>query len=134
MNIDVFFKNDLQTSKTVELSMYPNIPGIDEVIQHKLLGHQLIETKNGYLLLLDLENPDTEEKYTYSFADIKEVDPQNFSQDFSKYYLYCYNRAIEIKKNGLRELLESGVKLTEDQHDLLNSSEEIDTYRILFKK
>lgn len=134
MNIDVFFKNDLQTSKTVEVSMYPNIPGNDEVIQHKLLGHQLIETKNGYVLLLDLENPDTEEKYTYSFANIKEVNPQGFSQDFSKYYLYCYNRAIEIKKNGLRELLESGVKLTEDQHGLLNSSEEIDTYRIMFKK
>ncbi|PAD69926.1 hypothetical protein CHH83_05835 [Bacillus sp. 7586-K] len=135
MNIDVFFKSDLETSKTVKVSMYPNIPRIDEEIFHELLGHQLIETKQGYILLLNLRNPDTKEEYTYGFSDIQEIEPnRNFSPEASKYYLHCTNRAIKNKLIDIRESMENGLDITDEEKELLNSNEEVDTYRISFRK
>lgn len=69
--IDSFFESSLSTCKTLQLSLIPNIPGIDETVSFKLLSYNLKETVSGYLLELNLENLETKEQYTYTYNDIQ---------------------------------------------------------------
>ncbi|MBQ4842528.1 hypothetical protein P9B08_03535 [Bacillus safensis] len=79
--------------KRIQISYEPDIPGFDESIWHKILGHDLFVTRTGVLLLIHLENPENGEEYTYSFPDIIKVELANSSNSHEKWYLYSLDRS-----------------------------------------
>lgn len=101
MIIDPMLIGCLESYSTVELSMSPDIPGADERILHRIKGHQIIETKMGAILLVDLKNPETDEEYTYSFPDIIDIELMNWSDKHHKWYIYSVDRSD--LKNGRDE-------------------------------
>ncbi|MGE7750685.1 hypothetical protein [Lysinibacillus fusiformis] len=117
MNVKLEFelqclKSDLSPGNIVQLSMSPDIPGRDELINHKVIDANFEETRSGLLLTIKLENCETKELYTYVYPDILEIEmPSNF-----KYYLYCIDRS---------KLAEYEMKKSEE---LLNAQKDIDVY------
>ncbi|MFP5202949.1 MULTISPECIES: hypothetical protein [Bacillus] len=93
MKFDTDLINSLNRFKRIELSYEPDVPGFDESIRHKILGHDLFVTKTGVLLLIHLENPGNGEEYTYSFPDIIQVELANYSNSHEKWYLYSLDRS-----------------------------------------
>ncbi|EYB35400.1 hypothetical protein ACPZJV_03625 [Bacillus velezensis] len=93
MIIDPMLIDCLQSYKNVELSTDPDIPGPDERILHTIKGHDVIETKTGFLLLVHLENPQTGEEYTYSYPDIVKTEFVNHSDRHDKWYIYSLDRS-----------------------------------------
>ncbi|GAB6453491.1 hypothetical protein C2L96_13850 [Bacillus cereus] len=127
--IDSFFESSLSTCKTLQLSLIPNIPGIDETVSFKLLSYNLKETVSGYLLELNLENLETKEQYTYTYNDIQKIEENGSStHQNQKYYIYCLNRRLYSDKH--RDQLLDGSKLDISYED--NSY--IDMYRIMTSK
>ncbi|MEH3000187.1 MULTISPECIES: hypothetical protein [Bacillus] len=93
MEFDRSLISCLESYSTVQLSYEPDIPGFDENIRHIIKGHDLIATKSGALLLVHLENPETNESYTYSFPDIVKTELANFSEKHDKWYVYSLDRS-----------------------------------------
>ncbi|MEC1648735.1 hypothetical protein [Bacillus halotolerans] len=89
----------------VQLSKVPNIPDVDERVDHIILGYDLIETATGLLLLIDLKNSDNNARYTYSYPDIQSIELNNSSgPKFQKWYLNCLDRT-EDKENSFAKRL-----------------------------
>ncbi|MDF9496320.1 hypothetical protein P5772_28350 [Bacillus cereus] len=127
--IDSFFESSLSTCKTLQLSLIPNIPGIDETVNHKLVSYNLKETVSGYLLELNLENLATKEQYTYTYNDIQKIEENGSStHQNQKYYIYCLNRRLYSDEHS--DQLLDGSKLDISYED--NSY--IDMYRIMTSK
>ncbi|PEP80702.1 hypothetical protein CN581_14505 [Bacillus toyonensis] len=127
--IDSFFEASLSTCNTLQLSLIPNMPGIDETVNHKLVSYNLKETVSGYLLELNLENPETKEQYTFTYNDIQKIEENGSStHQNQKYYIYCLNRRLYNDANH-DELLD-GRNLDVSYED--NSY--IDVYRIKTSK
>ncbi|MFP7237461.1 MULTISPECIES: hypothetical protein [Bacillus] len=93
MVLDSSLINCLESYSNVQLSYEPDIPGFDESIRHRIKGHDLFATKSGALLLVHLENPETNEEYTYSFPDIFKTELVNFSDRHDKWYVYSLDRS-----------------------------------------
>jgi hypothetical protein len=124
--------HDLKSYDYLQLSLQPDVPGEDENIIHKLISHKVIETKKGLVLILDLENTQTGEKYTYSYSDIVQVGRSTDSNQYlAKYYLHCINREKEYKIQELMKSQKLGRLLTEEENDFLVKENEINTYRIM---
>jgi hypothetical protein len=115
----------LINAKYIQLSNTPLIPNKDELIKHKVEGGKIIETKQGYILILDLINLDTDDKYTYSYSDII-----NFEYESeTKIYISCLNRKIIVTNKDKEVNLNKA-----SQHVDLSLFDETDIYRILIKK
>ncbi|WP_182917003.1 hypothetical protein [Bacillus sp. PK3_68] len=98
-----FLQADLEKNPIVQLSVSPDIPAQDETINHKVLKYEVLDTKTGSLLLLQLRNLETGEEYTYSFPDIKYVEQINNN----KYYLHCLNRNKIDEFNQTKKITDS---------------------------
>ncbi|PFJ10220.1 hypothetical protein COD67_21675 [Bacillus cereus] len=125
--IDSFFESSLSTCKTLQLSLIPNFPGIEETENHKLVSYNLKETVSGYLLELNLENLETNEQYTFTYNDIQKIEGHGNST-YHKYYIYCLNRRLYNDKHS--DKLLDGRSLSVSYED--NSY--VDTYRIMISK
>ncbi|WP_280146575.1 hypothetical protein P5494_005415 [Bacillus velezensis] len=112
MIIDPMLIDCLQSYKNIQLSADPDIPGLDETINHTIKGHDIIETKTGSLLLVHLKNPENDEEYTYSYPDIVKTELVNHSDRHDKWYIYSLDRS-------------------EFKHETRNKRM---TYRFIFKK
>ncbi|WP_199880576.1 hypothetical protein [Bacillus massiliglaciei] len=132
---DPFLESDLKKFKCIQLSYSPNIPGPDEIILHFVLGSQVLETKTGYLLLIDVRNSETNEEYTYSFPDIQDVEFNTNTRypDGAKYYLHCLQRENLEEIRRLKKRLAAGEELSEEDLTFLDDNNEILTYRLIFK-
>jgi len=127
----IFLLADLERFEYLQLSQQPDVPGKDELINHRLIGKQVIETKKGLILVLELENMDTGEKYNYSYPDIINVEMNNnWSEHMVKYYLTCINREKEYEINQLMEHQRLGVKLDRKELELITEGY-TNIYRIL---
>ena len=124
-------KADLRPGNIVLLSMFPDIPGRDELINHKVIEANFEETRTGLLLTIKLENCDTNQLYTYVYPDILNIEmPNNF-----KYYLHCINRSElpEYESNKITELLNE--KKNIDEYDFyLNAPTQINRILISSRK
>ncbi|MBH0358223.1 hypothetical protein U9R71_25735 [Bacillus toyonensis] len=125
--IDNFFESSLSTCKTLQLSLIPNFPGIEETENHKLVSYNLKETVSGYLLELNLENLETNEQYTFTYNDIQKIEGHG-SSTYHKYYIYCLNRRLYNEEHS--DKLLDGRSLDVSYED--NSY--VDTYRIMISK
>jgi hypothetical protein len=131
-NFDPFFETDLKNYKIAQLSLTPGVPGKDEVINHQIISHQMLETKSGRLLLIDLKNLDTGEEYTYSYPDIQKIDVNsNSNPEFQKYYITCLNRETAFVIRELEEWLARGIPITEKEKAFLRDNDGLIKYRIM---
>lgn len=124
---------DLETFDFVSMSLSPNYPGSEEGIKHEVIKAEIIKARTGLLLILELLNINSEEKYTYAYNDIVNIEESSLRNiDFTKYYLECTNRerARHIKQINTRK---------KDGYYKSNAFDEktcelgtTDTFRILF--
>jgi len=135
-HIDPFFEIDLGKFKYAQFSVNPNIPLLDEEVKHEIRGHQMIATKEGTLILLDLVNTQTGEQYVHAYSEVIDIEANSSSSaDFAKYYITCLNKAEVYNLRESRKMLEKGISLSEDDAKKLEESYNQDlehlTYRIL---
>lgn len=129
---DPFFENDLKNCKIAQLSLTPDVPGKDELINHQIIGHQLLDTKSGKLLLIELKNMETSEKYTYSYPDIQEIKLNSSSNaEFQKYYLTCLDRKKAFEIQELQDFLSKGISISEEEKEFLRENDGHVEYRIM---
>ena len=84
-----FLKEDLHIGATIQVSLTPGVPGLDEQINHEVISCDFKETKSGLLLLMELKNKENKESYVYAFPDIQNIEMHSHA---SKYYLYSIDR------------------------------------------
>ena len=124
----LFLIDDLQSSTSIRLSEFPDIPDEEKTYQYQSI--EFSGEINGITLYLTVADPSTGEVRRMSYPHLIKIEENTMrSKEHSKYYLLCENPQ---KKQRFKESVRRDDMGIADLQDIkLVSSGYTDTYRII---